>query len=199
MGIFWETLLSSRLEAGVIFVLSAANEHCRPLIHPAFSSQLQTHCMASWGRPVPKIPGSARYEHDKKRENPAAIPHQGTRSLSSRIWFSSPAEQRSKQNPSGEDTEHGEFVMELRVQLKICEGCGCLWYRAQTQGSVYCKECETKLKDFPSPESRKRRGRPSARRWSESGRWLKQPEAPNERRPAVADGLGRRQFTANMA
>jgi hypothetical protein len=49
--------------------------------------------------------------------------------------------------------------MELRVQLKICEGCGCLWYRAQTLGSVYCRECETKLKDFPSPESRKRPGR----------------------------------------
>jgi len=48
--------------------------------------------------------------------------------------------------------------MDLRVQLKICEGCGCLWYRAQTQGSVYCKE--VKLKDFPTPESRKRRGRP---------------------------------------
>jgi len=51
--------------------------------------------------------------------------------------------------------------MELRVQLKVCEGCGCLWYRAQTQGSVYCSTCETKLKDFPSPDSRKRRGRPS--------------------------------------
>jgi uncharacterized Zn finger protein (UPF0148 family) len=51
--------------------------------------------------------------------------------------------------------------MELRVQLKICEGCGCLWYRAQTQGSVYCAGCEEKLRDFPSPESRKRRGRPS--------------------------------------
>jgi hypothetical protein len=51
--------------------------------------------------------------------------------------------------------------MELCVQLKVCEGCGCLWYRAQTQGTVYCKECETKLKDFPSPETRKRRGRPS--------------------------------------
>jgi uncharacterized Zn finger protein (UPF0148 family) len=51
--------------------------------------------------------------------------------------------------------------MELRVHLKICEGCGCLWYRAQTQGTVYCRECETKLKDFPTPESRKRRGRPS--------------------------------------
>lgn len=50
--------------------------------------------------------------------------------------------------------------MELRVQLKICEGCGCLWYRAQTHGSVYCRNCEQKLKEFPSPESRKRRGRP---------------------------------------
>jgi uncharacterized Zn finger protein (UPF0148 family) len=50
--------------------------------------------------------------------------------------------------------------MELRVQLKVCEGCGCLWYRAQEQGSVYCFRCETKLKDFPSPETRKRRGRP---------------------------------------
>ena len=51
--------------------------------------------------------------------------------------------------------------MELRVQLKICESCGCLWYRAQTEGGVYCRECEEKLRDFPSPESRKRRGRPS--------------------------------------
>ena len=50
--------------------------------------------------------------------------------------------------------------MELRVHLKICEGCGCLWYRPQTQGSVYCRVCEAKLKDFPTPESRKRRGRP---------------------------------------
>jgi uncharacterized Zn finger protein (UPF0148 family) len=49
--------------------------------------------------------------------------------------------------------------MELRVHLKVCEGCGCLWYRAQTQGSVYCQACETKLKDFPSPESRRRPGR----------------------------------------
>lgn len=60
--------------------------------------------------------------------------------------------------------------MEVRVQLKICEGCGCLWYRAQTQESVYCKECETRLRSFPAPESRKRRGRPShkpiARIWA---------------------------------
>jgi hypothetical protein len=50
--------------------------------------------------------------------------------------------------------------MELRVQLKVCEGCGCLWYRAQSQSIVYCQKCEVKLRDFPVPESRKRRGRP---------------------------------------
>jgi hypothetical protein len=50
--------------------------------------------------------------------------------------------------------------MDLRVQLKVCEGCGSLWYRPQTQESVYCLACETKLQDFPSPQSRKRRGRP---------------------------------------
>jgi len=50
--------------------------------------------------------------------------------------------------------------MELCVILKVCEGCGSLWYRVQSLGSVYCKRCEAKLKDFPSPESRKRRGRP---------------------------------------
>jgi hypothetical protein len=49
--------------------------------------------------------------------------------------------------------------MELRVQLKICEGCGSLWYRSQTQ-SVYCRSCEGILREFPTPESRKRRGRP---------------------------------------
>jgi hypothetical protein len=56
--------------------------------------------------------------------------------------------------------------MELRVQLKVCEGCGCLWYRAETQQNVYCKKCESLLKRFPSPESRKRRGRPCGTRIS---------------------------------
>ena len=51
--------------------------------------------------------------------------------------------------------------MDLCVQLKICEVCGCLWFRSQCQLTVYCRECDEKLKDFPSPESRKRRGRPS--------------------------------------
>lgn len=54
--------------------------------------------------------------------------------------------------------------MEVRVQLKICEGCGCLWYRAYSNEIVYCRACETKLEAFPSPESRKRRGRPCGRK-----------------------------------
>lgn len=53
--------------------------------------------------------------------------------------------------------------MELRVQLKICEGCGSLFFRPQTKGNIYCQSCEVKLKEFPSPESRKRRGRPSSK------------------------------------
>ncbi len=56
--------------------------------------------------------------------------------------------------------------MEMRVQLKICESCGCLWFRAQAQVSTYCRECESKLKEFPSPESRKPRGRPRQRQLS---------------------------------
>ena len=50
--------------------------------------------------------------------------------------------------------------MELRVQLKVCEGCGCLWYRVHNHRSVYCQSCEVRLSDFPAPESRVRRGRP---------------------------------------
>lgn len=50
--------------------------------------------------------------------------------------------------------------MELRVHLKVCEGCGCLWFRAQVETRVYCTACFERLKEFPTPESRKRRGRP---------------------------------------
>lgn len=47
--------------------------------------------------------------------------------------------------------------MELHLELKVCEGCGCLWYRIQTQGTVYCKVCEVRLRDFPTPASQQRR------------------------------------------
>ena len=54
----------------------------------------------------------------------------------------------------------GDIPMELRVFLKICEICGCLWYRTQIETRVYCSSCNEKLKDFPTPQSRRRRGRP---------------------------------------
>jgi hypothetical protein len=49
--------------------------------------------------------------------------------------------------------------MEVRVHLKICEGCGCLWFRNQNEESVYCRDCVTRLREFPSPQTRKRPGR----------------------------------------
>ena len=97
----------------------------------------------------------------KNKRAKAAIPHQDMRILSCPAWFSSPRGTTATKKSAGRRREYGESVMELRVQLKICEGCGCLWYRAQTQGMFIAEECEVKLKDFPSPESRKRRGRPA--------------------------------------
>jgi hypothetical protein len=54
----------------------------------------------------------------------------------------------------------GENVMELRVHLKVCEGCGCLWYRVQAETGVYCSSCHQRFKDFPKAGTRDRRGRP---------------------------------------
>ncbi len=50
--------------------------------------------------------------------------------------------------------------MEIRLHVKTCEGCGCLWYRANTNPGVYCSRCAVKLRDFPAQGSRKLRGRP---------------------------------------
>ncbi len=63
--------------------------------------------------------------------------------------------------------------MEVRVQLKICEGCGCLWFRAQAQGSVYCRECESKLRDFPSPEVAGGADVRASGNFPKFGHWLK--------------------------
>lgn len=50
--------------------------------------------------------------------------------------------------------------MDLRVHLKVCEGCGSLWYRSQFEAGVYCASCDRRFQEFPAPQSRKRRGRP---------------------------------------
>lgn len=46
-------------------------------------------------------------------------------------------------------------MMYLSVQLKVCEGCGSLWFRSEEVG-VYCSKCVERLKDFPAIGSRRR-------------------------------------------
>jgi len=50
--------------------------------------------------------------------------------------------------------------MEMRVHLKVCEACGCLWFRVQAETTVYCSACYERFKEFPTSEGRRRRGRP---------------------------------------
>jgi len=45
----------------------------------------------------------------------------------------------------------------LRVELKICEGCGVLWLRAATMDAVYCLGCAARLAEFPAPSPTRRR------------------------------------------
>jgi hypothetical protein len=45
----------------------------------------------------------------------------------------------------------------LRVELKICEGCGVLWLRATTMDAIYCLGCAARLAEFPAPSPSRRR------------------------------------------
>ena len=47
------------------------------------------------------------------------------------------------------------IMMYLCVRLKVCEGCGSLWFQSE-QGGIYCVSCVRRLKDFPAPGSRRR-------------------------------------------
>lgn len=51
----------------------------------------------------------------------------------------------------------------LKIQLKVCEGCGGLWFRTQGAVDVYCSSCAKKLRGFPRM-MQKRRGRPCKQR-----------------------------------
>ena len=52
----------------------------------------------------------------------------------------------------------------LSLTLKVCEGCGSLWLRANAGVDVYCASCKNRLKDFPDPKTRRRLGRPRIHR-----------------------------------
>ena len=39
--------------------------------------------------------------------------------------------------------------MYLRIFLKVCEGCGVLWFRAENCTDVYCRNCAPRLRSLP--------------------------------------------------
>ena len=41
-------------------------------------------------------------------------------------------------------------MKDLRVELKICEGCGALWLRTVSEGN-YCRSCSRWVSDCPAP------------------------------------------------
>ena len=56
-------------------------------------------------------------------------------------------------------------MIDLRLDLKVCEGCGTLWLRTGLADGVYCRGCARTLADFPAPRGRHAGGRkPQLRR-----------------------------------
>lgn len=45
--------------------------------------------------------------------------------------------------------------MAVRMELKVCEGCGALWLRSGVNCGVYCRGCSAKLQEFPAPLGRR--------------------------------------------
>jgi len=66
---------------------------------------------------------------------------------------------KSTQQPARVRTNDDEVnTMHVLVDLKVCESCGSLWYRAAGQHQVYCGSCAVKLGEFPPPRLRRRPG-----------------------------------------
>lgn len=66
----------------------------------------------------------------------------------------------------------------LRVELKICEGCGALWLRISSEDGVYCSNCVVRMAGFPPATGKRPGGRP--------------PTGRSRRRPSVSACAGRR-------
>jgi hypothetical protein len=45
------------------------------------------------------------------------------------------------------------------LQLKVCEGCGSLWFRSHAVMQVYCGSCARKLSRYPLVPAEGRPGR----------------------------------------
>jgi hypothetical protein len=39
--------------------------------------------------------------------------------------------------------------LNVKMNLKVCEGCGALWLRANLNGGIYCKRCTPKMAELP--------------------------------------------------
>jgi hypothetical protein len=50
-------------------------------------------------------------------------------------------------------------MKDLRLYIKICEGCGVLWLRTAASDGVYCRRCLVTLADFPPPNPGKCRNK----------------------------------------
>jgi len=44
---------------------------------------------------------------------------------------------------------------DLRMDLKVCEGCGALWLRTGIGAGVYCRTCRSRLAEFPAAKGRR--------------------------------------------
>ena len=70
---------------------------------------------------------------------------------------------------NSEARQGNEHVLEnnkmkyLRLELKVCEGCGSLWLRRGKADGVYCTACFCKLANFPPTRQIHGGGRPRSR------------------------------------
>ena len=51
----------------------------------------------------------------------------------------------------------------VRMDLKVCEGCGTLWFRAGSTVGVYWQACPRMLAEFPAPKRRRAAARVGTR------------------------------------
>ena len=54
-------------------------------------------------------------------------------------------------------------MKQLKMELKVCEGCGGLWVRDKRVDGVYCRHCDAVLAEFPVPLERRPPGRVTAK------------------------------------
>jgi len=102
--------------------------------------------------------------HDQSTKKIGRHPPAGRQNPARRLLSSHPAAREISRSTGltrhGRFGTLGEIVMELRVHLKVCEGCGCLWFRVQAESSVYCASCHNRFKEFPATTRQIGRGRP---------------------------------------